>query len=93
MFNLHSFQREQLTAAKDRIIRITSSPPPPGLEGKVNEMDSRWQQTEERSVQSTCTLFADEVSSRKDAKVSSRKDAVEKLEELVRKFEIETKVL
>ena len=33
--------------------RITSSPPPPGLEGRVSQMNTRWEQivsqTEERS--------------------------------------------
>ena len=51
---LQAFEREQLAVAKERMARITGSPPPPGLEGKVNQMNSRWQQivshTEERSV-------------------------------------------
>ncbi|CAI8008649.1 Dystonin, partial [Geodia barretti] len=39
-----AFEREQLSAAKGRVTRITSSPPPPGLEGRVSQMTSRWQQ-------------------------------------------------
>lgn len=55
---LQAFEMEQLSAARERVVRVTHSPPPAGLEAKVTEVNQRWEQlvkhTKDRSVHGTC---------------------------------------
>ena len=52
VFPFQNFEEEKLSKAKALFSRISSSTPPPGMEGKVKELEERFKnvvkQTEER---------------------------------------------